>query len=179
MSKLMAIEWQTKILLDDFDVIELIACRGAGKTLLGLRWAEKDCDQLIVMTNNPVAMRQYIKEKEKEFKLELPPVKVISNLMQLQKIYTHPKLKTKILVDEYFALNITFNQIDKTMGHENYKIMFVGTRKQLDDNFKIPFSKQYTVDILRLANEGIVPPEMITDMLAEKFELDFMSPFTN
>lgn len=177
------LNWQKEVLEQtDLDIFEIITVRHAGKTTLGLAWLAEDADVSILITANAKLIRNELKEKADEFKFKIKNFYVVSNLEQLKKLNLSPKKKIKIVVDEYFDQpEVSLIALDNGVGHENYKVMFIGSRSSKEDKFKIPFSKQYVVDLVKLfSDKGITRNQV--DMVMESYtleqlELDFGTPF--
>ncbi|WP_440097416.1 hypothetical protein [Bacillus paralicheniformis] len=179
------LKWQSKILeQDDLDIFEVIATRGAGKTTFSLGWVTKDADISIFITKNASMIRKKLKENIKTLDFNLNEFHVISNLKQLRKLNTNPKKNIRIVVDEYFYQpEITLDSLDRILGHKKYKALFIGTRRTKEDKFKIPFSKQYIVDIIQLISDQVISPAQLIDILnkgmldLEQFYIEFGAPF--
>jgi len=177
------LNWQKEVLdQNDLDVFEIITVRNAGKTTLGLAWLSKDADLSIFITKNAKTIRKELKEKAEEFKFKISNFYVVSNLDQLRKLNLSPKKRIKVFVDEYFLQpEVTLQALDAAIGHDKYKVLFIGSRSSKEDKFKLPFSKQYVVDLVKLFSDGAINRNQI-DMVLESYnleqlDLDFGTPF--
>lgn len=177
------LKWQKEILSQtDLEIFEIITVRHAGKTTLSLAWLSEDADISILINKHAKSIRNELKEKIKELGLKPKEFHVVANLEQLRQLNISSNRKVKIVVDEYFQQpDISLNALDKRVGHEKYKVMFIGSRTKKEDKFKIPFSKQYTVDLVKLFGDGALNRNQVDMILAsygpEELELDFGTPF--
>jgi hypothetical protein len=179
------LDWQKAIIdEDDLEVFEVISVRNSGKTSLSLGWVTKDADISIIITDNAKMVRSKSKDAIKGLGLKPKELHIVSDLNQLKKLNTHSKRKVKIVVDEYFYQpDITLKGIDDVIGHEQYKVLFIGSRKSKDDKFKIPFSKQFSVDLVRLVSDKLISLDQLIDIIKnldeEQLHIEFGAPFEN
>ena len=170
------LSWQENILRDGYDIIEVIAPRGSGKTTLGVAWGMVACDELIVLTKDRANMTKVVNDIKDSISGKVN-VKVLASVRQLREVPTHPKKRYKVLVDEYFVNDFKLDDIDKAMGHTEYQIMFVGTRTKMEDTFKLPHSKWYNIQLLDMVLNGVMSPTAIEELMKtrtyEEFLLDF------
>ena len=174
------LKWQENILnnYDDLDVLEVMAIRCSGKTTLSLAWVCKDADLSIFI--NPIG--DDYKARIESMGLKYNELHIIRDLEQLRGIDTNEARKIRIAVDEYFYQpNVTLKKLDEFIGHERYKVLFIGTRRTKEDKFKIPFSKQFYVGLADLiASEAISLDSLLTianHWDEEQLQLDFGAPF--
>ena len=168
--------WQEQILRDGYDIIEVIAPKGCGKSTLGIAWGMIACDELIVLTKDRANFTKEANDIKDSMSGKVN-IKVLASLRQLRDVPTHPKKRYKVLVDEYFINDFKLDDIDKAMGHTDYQIMFVGTRTKMDDTFKLPHSKWYNIQLLDMVLNGAMSPVQIEELMKtrtyEQFLLDY------
>lgn len=179
-------KWQKALVEDykDLEVLEVITVRGAGKNIASLAWASDDSDVAIIITDNKNPFRKSIRQEVRSLGIEPGAMHVVANLDQIRGIHTHPKKKLKVVVDEYFAKpDITLEKLDKVIGHENYKVLFIGSRRSKEDKFKIPFSKQLSIDLTQMIAQNLINPNHLAsifkDMSEEDMTIEFGTPFEN
>lgn len=176
------LKWQKQIMEEkDLDIFEIISVRNSGKSILGLAWVLEDADISIILSKLPNRYRKTISELKKELGFGERKVHVIGNIDQMRHINTHPKKRVKIVVDEYFRLpDISLKELDKVMGHDKYKVMFIGTRINDEDKFKIPYSKHYSVDLVHLLTERIMTTEQLQAIInhldSDQLHIEFGTP---
>lgn len=182
------LNWQKKIIDDkESEVIEVIGSKGAGKDILSLGWVVDDADVSIIIVNDYYKKISLIDNVDK-FGFNPKGMYIVYDLSHLRGLDCLRDLtfksnkKVKVVVSEYFFQpEITLNELDQVIGSENYKVMFIGSRKECDDKFKIPFSKKYNVDLLHLFVEGDIDESYLLNLLAkenkEYLYTNFCSPF--
>lgn len=174
-------KWQQKIYDCDLDVIETIAVRGSGKTFLGMEWVSNNSDTAIILTHPEQVkyMRSSVSDHCRIYRRN--KIHVVSNLSQIRKLNTNQKKRIKVVVDEYFTQpQINLNRLDSAIGHEKYKVLFIGSKTKDDDKFKIPFSKQFSVGLDHLLLDKMITPEQVVKILQANdgnFGGQFTTPF--
>jgi len=178
------LEWQEALLnnYDDLDIFEVMAIRGSGKTTLSLGWVCKDADLSIFITSEAKSVRDYYKEKIKSMGLKYNELHIVANLEQIKKINTKTTKKIKVVVDDYFhQSDVTLKKLDDVIGHDQYKVLFIGARRNKEDKFKIPFSKQFYVGLTELIKSEVISLDHFIDIVncvnKEQLQLEFGAPF--
>lgn len=169
------IEWQEKVMNEeDLSVFEVISVRGSGKTKFGVYWALEGADLSIFICPQARYKRGQLKDLANKLKPEGNNFHVVSGLHQLKGI---PKSKkVKVVVDEYFCLpEINLSNLDRAIGSDNYKVLFMGTSVSNNDKFKFPISKKYIVDAFSLYRYGLFDERQLLSFIRDN-PSDFSLP---
>lgn len=135
-------DWQKRALdiLDDVDVLEVIAPRGSGKSELGQMFLNKGTTKIII-TPIPRAS-DYFYDDDYLF---------VRKFDDLQKLRGINREDIRVLIDEMFMTDVRMSHLDKVLGTD-YKLLAIGTKRIAEDTFMIPFSKKLLVTAFATIN---------------------------
>lgn len=154
------IDWKQRIREnDDLDIHEVIAVRAVGKTEFGLEWVTTDADISIVIAPNSRMSNYIVKDFLHYGMYNGNKVQVTHNYHYLRGLRLSPDKKIRVYVDEYLMQDFSLDDLDEVIGHENYKVLFMGSQQNKDDGFRINFSKHYVVGVDYLLRSGDINEE--------------------